>query len=82
MANSANVVADHDGIRIGSTDGISCDGNQVLNNVATDNQSTKTQRYGLNISTPLCHHTVVSGNRLKGNRLGRFHDAGTATKRR
>ena len=82
VTNSADEVGDHDGIRIGSTDGISCDGNKVLNNVATDNQSTKTQRYGLNISSPLCHHTVVSGNRLKGNRLGRMNDDGTATRRR
>ena len=82
VTNSADEVGDHDGIRIGSTDGISCNRNRVLNNVATDNQSTRTQRYGLNISTPLCHHTVVSGNRLKGNRLGRIHDEGTATQRR
>ena len=82
VTNSANKVADHDGIRISSTDGISCDRNRVLNNVATDNQSTKTQRYGLNISSPLCHNAVVSGNRLKGNRQGRFNDEGTATQRR
>ena len=82
VTNSATAVANHDGIRISSSDGVFCDRNRVVNNVATDRRPTKTQRYGLNISTPLCHHTVLSRNRLKGNRVARIHDAGTGTQRR
>ena len=82
VTNSADAVANHDGIRIASSDGVSCNRNRVVNNVATDHRPTKTQRYGLNISTPLCHHTVLSSNRLKGNRVARIHDEGTGTQRR
>ena len=79
ITNSADVVANHDGIRIGSSDGISCDRNLVLNNVATDNQSTKTQRYGLYISSSLCHSTLVAGNTLTGNRVADIRDLGSST---
>ena len=82
VTNSATAVHNHDGIRISSTDGVTCDRNRVVNNVATDHRPTKTQRYGLNISTPLCHRTVLSRNRLKGNRVARIHDQGTGTRRR
>lgn len=79
--NSADEVANHDGIRIDEADGVSCDDNKVSYNIASDNQKPKTQRYGLNISSRYCHRTVVGpGNKFKGNLRGRIHDEGTATK--
>ena len=80
ITNSSNGVAGADGIRIASTDSITCDDNVVEGNVATDSQATKTQRYGLNISSALCNRTVVGGtNDFAGNRVGPINDLGTAT---
>ncbi len=80
VTNSADVTASRDGIRILSTNLISCDGNEVRNNTSTDTQATKTQRYGLNISSSLCNNTVIgTGNQFGGNLVGDISDKGTNT---
>jgi parallel beta-helix repeat protein len=79
VLNSANRVRDRDGIKIASDNSIRCDDNVVSGNTATDNQSTKTQRYGLAIVSSLCTATVVVGNNFAGNRVGEILDDGTAT---
>ena len=41
---------------------------------------TKTQKYGLNIATPVCNGTVVGpGNDFSGNKTGAIHDLGSGT---
>jgi parallel beta-helix repeat protein len=79
VTNSANITGNRDGIRIGTTDGIACNDTVVQNNVATDNQATKTQRYGLSIASALCNRTVVGPNDFTGNRVGPILDQGTST---
>ena len=80
ITNSSNVTIRRDGIRIGSFDSITCDDNVVSGNTATDNQTPKTQKYGLNIASFLCNRTVVGlGNKLTGNLTGPIHDLGTGT---
>lgn len=59
VTNSSDDVIGRDGIRIGSTSSVSCDDNTVSGNTATDDQSPKPQRYGVNIATALCNRTVV-----------------------
>src|SRR5688500_9239386 len=78
--NSAADTSGRDGIRIGSSDSVTCDRNAVDLNVASDDQTVKTQSYGLNISSGLCNQTVVGGgNDFSGNRLGAIRDVGTDT---
>jgi len=79
VTNSSDDVSGRDGIRIASTDGIGCDDNVVDGNLATDNQPTKTQSYGLNIASGLCNRTVVGTNDFIGNLIGSIHDLGTNT---
>ena len=80
VTNSSNNVTSADGIRITSTDSVTCDENVVDGNIATDTQPTKTQRYGLNIASALCNRTVVAANNdFSGNRVASIHDIGTAT---
>ncbi|HEX6034473.1 MAG TPA: DNRLRE domain-containing protein, partial [Anaerolineales bacterium] len=79
ILNSSNITSSQDGIDIASSDSILCDDNVVQSNTATDNQSVKTQRYGLSISSANCHRTVVTGNNFAGNRLGAIRDLGTGT---
>jgi chitodextrinase len=80
ILNSGNVTTGRDGIRISSNDGIACDDNRIANNRASDTQSSKTQGYGLNITSPLCHATVVGpGNDFTGNSKGQINDSGTGT---
>ena len=79
VTNSSNLSSGRDGIRLGTSDGIACDDNRVEGNRATDNQPTKTQRYGLAISSSLCHRSHVSANQLSGNLRGEFLDLGTGT---
>lgn len=80
ITNSGNKAASKDGIRIDSTDGVSCDDNVVTDNQATDTQKPKTQNYGLNIANKQCHRTQVSGNQFAGNLSGAMQDKGTGTK--
>ena len=77
ITNSSDDVLGRDGIRITSSDSVTCDNNVVKNNRATDTQAVKTQKYGLNIASPLCHSTVVVNNDFTGNRVGPINDAGT-----
>ena len=82
ITNSSNITASRDGIRIGAADSIPCNDNMVNGNVATDTQATKTQAYGLNISSALCHRTVVgvsAPNNFTGNRLGAIRDLASDT---
>jgi parallel beta-helix repeat protein len=82
ITNSSDDTTGRDGIRIGSSDSITCNDNTVNGNLATDNQPTKTQSYGLNISSALCNRTVVgvsAPNDFAGNRVGPIRDLGTGT---
>jgi len=79
ILNSSDDTSGRDGIRITSSDAITCDDNSVSDNTATDNQVTKTQRYGLHIANALCHRTVVSANNFAGNLTGEILDQGTDT---
>src|SRR5919106_676048 len=79
VTNSSDDVANRDGIQITSGDSITCDDNRVEGNTATDNQATKTQRYGLNINHSLCNRTFVGTNNFAGNLVGAIRDVGTNT---
>jgi parallel beta-helix repeat protein len=80
VTNSSDDISGRDGIRITGNDSIACNDNLVSNNRATDTQTPKTQRYGLNIATPLCNRTVIGpGNNFTGNLTGAIRDAGTGT---
>lgn len=81
ITNSSDVIPNRDGIRISSVvSGLTCDDNKVSGNTATDNQTTKTQTYGLNIFSALCNRTIVGpGNNFAGNRIGEIRDLGTGT---
>jgi parallel beta-helix repeat protein len=81
ITNSSDLVKSRDGIRISSVvSGLTCDDNTVSGNTATDNQTPKTQTYGLNIASALCNRTVAGpGNKFAGNRVGEVHDIGTGT---
>ena len=79
VTNSADVTDNRDGIRIMSTHSVSCDDNVVDGNTATDNQTPKTQRYGLSISSALCNRTHVEANDFSGNKVGEINDLGTDT---
>lgn len=67
------------GIRIESSDGVSCDDNRVVLNHASNTGPPFRQRYGLDISDPQCHRTIVRGNLFQANGLARIHDEGTDT---
>jgi parallel beta-helix repeat protein len=80
ILNSGNLENDRDGIRIKSEDSITADNNVVSGNTATDNQSPKTQRYGLMIFNSLCKGTFIgSDNNFAGNLAGEILDLGTGT---
>ena len=75
VTNSSDNTTSRDGIRIGVSDSQTSDDNVVQYNVATDNQTTKTQRYGLNIASSLCNRTVVGpGNDFTGNLVKAIND--------
>jgi parallel beta-helix repeat protein len=80
ITNSSDDISGRDGIRVTGNDSIACDDNRVSNNFATDTQTPKTQKYALNIATPLCNRTVVGpGNNFGGNLTGPIRNAGTGT---
>ena len=79
VLNSSDNTAGLDGIRLSSTDGVACNDNRVESNTATDNQTPKTQRYGLHISSANCNRTVVGSNTFAGNLTGTIRDVGTGT---
>jgi hypothetical protein len=69
-----------DGIKLTSTSSITCDDNVIRKNTAFDDQSPKTQNWGLHITTANCHRTVIEPNNvLTGNLRGACRDAGTNT---
>jgi chitodextrinase len=79
ILNSSSVVTGGDGIRLSVTDSISCDENLIEGNSASDNRDVKRQRYGLNISDPLCARTDVRSNTFSNNLRGPIQDLGTGT---
>ncbi|SCL34991.1 parallel beta-helix repeat (two copies) [Micromonospora pallida] len=80
VTNSADDTSGRDGIRLTSPVDVVCVENVVAGNVSTDDQETKTQRFGLNIATSRCLVTVVGpGNDFTGNRSGAIRDVGTNT---
>ncbi|WP_377643222.1 right-handed parallel beta-helix repeat-containing protein [Oryzobacter terrae] len=80
ITNSSDDVTSRDGIRISASDGRGCNGNLVRANVATDTQETKTQAYGLNITSSSCVGTIVgSDNVFTGNKAGTVKNSGTGT---
>jgi hypothetical protein len=79
VLNSSDDVLNRDGVRIGSSNSITCDNNVVAGNTLRDNQLIPTQRYGLVISSYLCNGTVVGENVFHGNLLGAVLDRGTGT---
>jgi parallel beta-helix repeat protein len=83
ITNSSDIITNRDGIRISSVvSGLTCDDNTVSGNTATDNQTPKTQAYGLNIASASCNRTVIGpGNNFAGNRIGDIRDIGTGTVR-
>ena len=68
VTNSSDDFDRRDGIRILALDSVTAIGNVVTDNVAVDNQTEPTQRFGLNISSPQCKKTVVTGNNFEGTR--------------
>jgi parallel beta-helix repeat protein len=79
ITNSSDDGSIYDGIHISAGDSVTCDDNVVRNNRATDTQPTKTQAYGLNISSPLCNRTFVASNDFTGNKAGEIKTSGTNT---
>ncbi len=79
ITNSSDDSTRKDGIRVDSADNVTCDDNVVTRNTAVDTQKTRTQTYGVNIASPRCHRTVLSGNTLARNLIGRLNNDGTNT---
>lgn len=79
ITNSSDDTAGRDGIRIASNNDITCDANEVDGNTATDNQASKTQKYGLNINSALCSNNEVGSNDFTGNLVADINDLGTNT---
>jgi len=79
ITNSSDDVSSRDGIRIFTSNSITSDDNVVTANTATDNQSPKTQKYGLNIVDAQCRRTVVGTNNFAGNLTAPIRDLGTGT---
>jgi parallel beta-helix repeat protein len=80
VTNSSDDATARDGIRVMSSDSQTADDNVVAYNVCTDNQTVKTQRYGLNIASALCIRTVVGPrNDFTGNRVAAINDLWTGT---
>jgi parallel beta-helix repeat protein len=79
VTNSSDDVSGRDGIRVTVADGITAERTLVGGNTATDNQATRTQRYGLNLTASSVIGTVVSGNDFAGNLIAAIRDLGTGT---
>jgi hypothetical protein len=79
VLNSSSAVTGGDGIRLTAIDSVSCDDNVIEGNSASDDRTTPRQRYGLNISDPLCARTDVRANTFSGNVRGPIQDLGTGT---
>jgi nitrous oxidase accessory protein NosD len=63
-------------------EGIALEGNSLNNivsgNIGTDNQVTKTQRYGVSV-TAGSNNNIITSNQLSGNLTGSLSDSGTST---
>jgi hypothetical protein len=82
IKNSSDKTTNGDGIKLTSTSSITCDDNVIRKNTAFDDQSPKTQNWGLHITTANCHRTVVEANNsFDGNLKGRVRDMATDTVR-
>jgi hypothetical protein len=79
ILNSSSAGVGGDGIRLSAIDFISCDENVIEGNSASDDRDPPRQRYGLNISDPLCARTDVRANTFSGNLRGPIQDLGTDT---
>jgi parallel beta-helix repeat protein len=79
VLNSSDDVTSRDGIRLYSSNSIVCDDNKVELNTSSDNQSVKTQSYGLKIVSAACNRTIVGTNDFTGNRVGSTFNGGTGT---
>jgi hypothetical protein len=79
ILNSSSAGTAGDGIRLAAIDFISCDENVIEGNSASDDREPPRQRYGLNISAPLCARTDVRANTFSGNLRGPIQDLGTGT---
>ena len=80
ILNGSDDGSDYDGIVV-TTDpsSLQCDDNEIHQNIVSDTQTTKTQRYGLNIERSSCNRTVVGDNDFSGNLLADINDDGTDT---
>lgn len=79
VTNSSDDVSGRDGIRVTVADGVTAERTLVSGNTATDNQATKTQKYGLNLASSSVIGTVVSGNDFAGNLIAPIRDLGSGT---
>jgi parallel beta-helix repeat protein len=79
VLNSSDDVVSRDGIRLDASNSILCDDNKIELNTASDNQTPKTQTYGLKIASASCNRTVVGTNDFAGNRVGSIFNGGTGT---
>jgi len=80
VTNSSDDTSGRSGIRLTVGDSIPADDNVVRANTATDNQVTKTQKYGLDIASSLVRRAVVeNSNDFTGNLIAPIRDVGTGT---
>jgi hypothetical protein len=83
VKNNANITVNRDGARISTSDSIAANRN-VISVLASDTQSTPTQRYGVNVGPTVAseaNDNEVFGSTGSGNLLGPFADTGTRTVR-
>jgi parallel beta-helix repeat protein len=81
IQNNADQVSSRDGIRITTSDSTPSVGNIITGCVATDDQGTKTQTYGVRllVGSGAIDYTVIGDNYLRGNLTGTLSDGGTNT---
>jgi hypothetical protein len=80
IKNSSDKTTNGDGVKLTSSSSITCDDNIVSGNRAFDDQSPKTQNWGLHITTADCHRTIVeSNNDFSGNLKGPIRDVALDT---
>ncbi|MFI2712146.1 DNRLRE domain-containing protein [Micromonospora sp. NPDC018662] len=79
ITNSSDDTPNRDGIRVTTATGITCVDTVVSGDVAIDDQTVRTQRYGLYV-TEGCNATVVGpANTFTPNRVSAVRDAGNGT---
>ena len=65
--------------RDGITVHTNSDNNLINDNKCYDDQSTKTQQYGVNIVSSTCDNNIIRNNDLRGNDQSGAYDVGTGT---